>query len=85
VALTFETRDAVGVATIDRPEAANAIDGAAMADLVDCFAAVDADPEVATAALDRSLSAILPPGGGRAPRLPGAEPRNTVRRERASR
>ncbi len=47
----IETRGAVRLVTINRPEARNAVDGATAALLADAFRAFDADAEVAVAVL----------------------------------
>ena len=42
--ILVETRDAVTLVTLNRPEALNALNSHVLADLIDAFATYDADP-----------------------------------------
>ena len=56
--IRVETRDRVGVITLDRPKALNALNEATMNDVVDAATAFDADPGVGAIVITGSAKAF---------------------------
>ena len=61
--ILVETRGKVGLVTLNRPKALNALNAAALADLLAAFKAFDADPGIAAVVLTGSEKAFAAGAG----------------------